>query len=350
MARLRHSKVEALSEILLELYSPCSYADFPVRLFALLRRCFSFDFFDYHEIANNRNERNFVYPEHKPKVGVFEAYVHPHCTWTAFARKRTQTPLAIPDLSSLGERQRADLYNRVLPESRQNYQLGFTVSDQLPQLGIALNRSNRDFSEEDRLLFELIKPHVVRAFNTSKLVAYFSGVGEAVDQGYLVADAAWRIRFATSKASRWLQEYFGRNQNDLLPDLLKDWLKQRRSRPLNTNNLSSPLEEFSMLGGSKRLLVRSLSPLKGLEFRLVLREASEQVDAGQLEALGLTKREAEVLFWVSQGKRNSEIGLILGAQPRTITKHIEHILERLSVETRTAAARVAIDHLTRESI
>jgi len=348
MARLRHSEVEALSQILLELYSPCSYADFPVRLFALLRRCFSFDFFDYHEIANNRNERNFVYPEYKPRVGVFEAYVHPHCTWTAFARQRAQPPLPIPDLSILGERQRADF--RVLPESRQNYQLGFTVSDQLPQLGIALNRLNGDFSEKDRLMFGLLKPHVVRAFNTSKLVAYFSGVGEAVDQGYLVADAAWRIRFATSKASRWLQEYFGRNQNDFLPDLLKDWLKQRRSKTLNTSKLSSPLEEFSMLGGSKRLLVRSLSPLKGLEFRLVLREASEQVDAGQLEALGLTKREAEVLFWVSQGKRNSEIGLILGAQPRTITKHIEHSLERLSVETRTAAARVAIDHLSRESI
>ena len=348
MARLRHSEVEALSEILLELYSSCSYTDFPARLFALLRRCFSFDFFDYHEIANNRNERNLVYPECKPRVGVFEAYVRPHCTWAPFATQRAQTALAIPDLSSFGERPRADF--RVLPESKQNYQLGFTVSDQLPQLGIALNRSNRDFSEEERLLFRLLKPHVVRAFNTSKLVAYFSGVGEAVDQGYLVADVAWRIRFATSKASRWLQEYFGRNQDDLLPDLLRDWLKQRRSKPLNTNNLSSPLEEFSMLGGSKRLLIRLLSPLKGFEFRLVLREASEQVDAGQLEALGLTKREAEVLFWVSQGKRNSEIGLILGAQPRTITKHIEHILERLSVETRTAAARVAIDHLTRESI
>jgi DNA-binding CsgD family transcriptional regulator len=347
MARLRHSEVEALSELLLELYSPCSYTDFPVRLFGLLRRCFSFDFFDYHEIANNRNERNFVYPEYKPSVGVFGAYAHPLCTWTAFARKRAQTPLAIPDLLSLGEQQRADL--RLPLERRQNYRLGFTVSDQLPQLGIALNRWNRDFSEEDRLMFGLLKPHVVRAFNTSKLVAYFSGVGEAVDQGYLVADAAWRIRFATSKARRWLHEYFGRNQNDLLPDLLKHWLKQCRSEPLNTNKLSSPLQEFSMLGASKRLLVRSLSPLKGLEFRLVLREASEQVDAGQLEALGLTKREAEVLFWVSQGKRNSEIGLILGAQPRTITKHIEHILERLSVETRTAAARVAIDHLTRKS-
>jgi DNA-binding CsgD family transcriptional regulator len=238
-----------------------------------------------------------------------------------------------------------DLYDRVIPRSRQNYQLGFTLSDQLPQLGIALNRSNRDFSEDDRLMFGLLKP-LARAFNTSKLVAYFSGVSEAVDQGYL----AWRIRFATSKASRWLREYFGRNQNDLLPDLLKDWLKQRRSSSLNTNNLRLSLEEFSMPGRSKRLLVRSLSPLRGLEFRLVLREATEQVDAGQLEGLGLTKREAEVLFWVSQGKRNSEIALILGAQPRTITKHVEHILERLSVETRTAAARVAIDHLTRESI
>ena len=350
MARLRHSELEALSEILLELYSPCSYTDFPVRLFVLLRRCFSFDFFDYHEIANNRNERNFVYPECKPKIGVFKASMHPPRTWTAFARKRVRTHLSTPDLPTFSERQRVDLYDRVIPRNRQNYQLGFTLSDQLPQLGIALNRSSRDFSEEDRLVFGLLKPHVGRAFNTSKLVAYFSGVSEAVDQGYLVADAAWRIRFATSKASRWLREYFGRNQNDLLPDLLKDWLKQRRSSPLNTNNLRSSLEEFSMPGGSKRLLIRSLSPLKGLEFRLVLREATEQVDAGQLEGLGLTKREAEVLFWVSQGKRNSEIGTILGAQPRTITKHIEHILERLSVETRTAAARVAIDHLTRESI
>src|SRR5262249_13569184 len=147
-----------------ELYSPCSYTDFPARLFALLRRCFSFDFFDYHEIANNRNERNFVYPEYKPKIGVFEAYMHSHRTWTAFARKRMQTPLALPDLSSFGERQRADFC--VFQESRRNYQLGFTVSDQLPQLGIALNRSSRDFSEEDRLMFGLLKPHVARAFNT----------------------------------------------------------------------------------------------------------------------------------------------------------------------------------------
>lgn len=57
-----------------------------------------------------------------------------------------------------------------------------------------------------------------------------------------------------------------------------------------------------------------------------------------VERLGLTRRESEVLIWVSDGKTNVEIGLILGTSPRTIQKHLEHIFEKLGVATRTAAA------------
>ncbi|VUZ84201.1 LuxR family two component transcriptional regulator [Candidatus Methylomirabilis lanthanidiphila] len=53
---------------------------------------------------------------------------------------------------------------------------------------------------------------------------------------------------------------------------------------------------------------------------------------------GLTRREVEVLTWVAGGKSNTEIGLILGTSPRTVGKHLEHIFEKLGVETRTAAA------------
>jgi DNA-binding CsgD family transcriptional regulator len=60
-----------------------------------------------------------------------------------------------------------------------------------------------------------------------------------------------------------------------------------------------------------------------------------------LKPLGLTQREAEVLVWVAQGKGNYEISVILGAKPRTICKHVEHILSKLNVENRTAAAAVA---------
>ncbi len=71
-----------------------------------------------------------------------------------------------------------------------------------------------------------------------------------------------------------------------------------------------------------------------------------ELDPCSLEALAslaLTPREAEVLFWISQGKSNQDIGIILGAKTGTICKHVEHILDKLNVENRTAAAVVALE-------
>jgi DNA-binding CsgD family transcriptional regulator len=61
----------------------------------------------------------------------------------------------------------------------------------------------------------------------------------------------------------------------------------------------------------------------------------------ELISLGLTKREAEVLAWIARGKGNYEIGVILGTKRRTVSKHVEHILSKLNVENRTAAAAMA---------
>jgi DNA-binding NarL/FixJ family response regulator len=65
-----------------------------------------------------------------------------------------------------------------------------------------------------------------------------------------------------------------------------------------------------------------------------------------LEALGLSRREAEVLLWIAQGKSNDEIGIILGAARNTIKKHVLHVLEKLNVESRNAAAIRAIEILS----
>ena len=50
----------------------------------------------------------------------------------------------------------------------------------------------------------------------------------------------------------------------------------------------------------------------------------------------LTKRELEVVEWIAAGKRNGEIGTILECSSRTVQKHVQHILEKLHVETRIA--------------
>ena len=75
---------------------------------------------------------------------------------------------------------------------------------------------------------------------------------------------------------------------------------------------------------------------------LLLTERQTAVRPALLEPLGLSRREAEVLAWVAEGKTNAEIGAILDARPRTVAKHLEHIYQKLGVETRTAAAAFAL--------
>ncbi|MDY6984412.1 MAG: helix-turn-helix transcriptional regulator, partial [Pseudomonadota bacterium] len=79
------------------------------------------------------------------------------------------------------------------------------------------------------------------------------------------------------------------------------------------------------------------------------------VDAGKssgeellCEALRLTTRESQVLYWISNGKTNREIAEILGMSPRTVNKHLEQIFPKLGVENRTAAARIAIRTLNQD--
>lgn len=61
---------------------------------------------------------------------------------------------------------------------------------------------------------------------------------------------------------------------------------------------------------------------------------------------GLTRREAEVLLWVSYGKTNKTISEILGISPRTVNKHLEQVFRKLGVETRAAATAIAIRFMT----
>ena len=54
----------------------------------------------------------------------------------------------------------------------------------------------------------------------------------------------------------------------------------------------------------------------------------------------LTPREREILHWVAEGKRDSEIATILNLSVRTIEQHVRTCLRKLNVETRTAACAV----------
>lgn len=65
----------------------------------------------------------------------------------------------------------------------------------------------------------------------------------------------------------------------------------------------------------------------------------------QLQKIGVTPRECEVLSWVAHGKRDADIAKILGVAPKTVSKHVEHLLAKLHAENRTAAVSVAREQL-----
>src|SRR5262245_7573273 len=64
--------------------------------------------------------------------------------------------------------------------------------------------------------------------------------------------------------------------------------------------------------------------------------------AKQVETGLVTSREREVLEWMYRGKSNNEIGMILSISPLTVKQHVQKILRKLDVLTRTQAVGKAL--------
>lgn len=123
-----------------------------------------------------------------------------------------------------------------------------------------------------------------------------------------------------------------------LPDGLGDAVEA-----LAAADLAQPVQPVRVvLRGMEIDLARAESERPG---ELLLRFTEVRED-GKVIALrkqgGLTRREAEVLLWVSYGKTNRTVSEILGISPRTVNKHLEQVFRKLGVETRAAATATAI--------
>jgi DNA-binding CsgD family transcriptional regulator len=215
---------------------------------------------------------------------------------------------------------------------------------------VNVNRSRGDFSHRDRVLMELLRPHLVQAYRTAEAMSELRGGLTLLDRdvdglggrGLVILSANGRIRFATRHAEQWLGLYFpGRRRNpDRLPRAVRDWMAREEEALRGGDDAPRPRGALVVQGPVARLVVRLVSDAD--RSLLLLEEQPRQLSRHTLEAHGLTRREGEVLAWVAEGKTNPEIAAILGLSPRTIGNHLARIYARLGVETRTAAARIAL--------
>lgn len=110
--------------------------------------------------------------------------------------------------------------------------------------------------------------------------------------------------------------------------------------------LSALKTKTRLTAGPSTLLIRQFTD-GGRDDLVMLALEEEHAPPGPaaLLALGLTARQAEVAYWVAQGKSNAEIAVILATSPRTIDKHMENIFVRLGVENRSSLIITASERL-----
>ena len=155
-----------------------------------------------------------------------------------------------------------------------------------------------------------------------------------------------RVLWQTPLARELLRRHLGlEGLRAVLPDEITAWIQ--RQQPTLALQLEPPRWTFDHGQGPVVLRLHPPSPeAEEGELLLVMREESDLAARETLrQGFGITAKEAEVLYWLAQGKINRDIAEIVGSSPATVKKHLERIFAKLGVETRTAAAAMAMARL-----
>ncbi len=178
---------------------------------------------------------------------------------------------------------------------------------------------------------------VATHIRNARMMAQAAHAIDAVSHAAIALRADGMPLWRTDRAAEWLAAYFPGEAATpgTLPATVREWLQQALLTEAEPEAMDVP--------GDGHCLRLTLSRRRH-EYLLLLEERAAAAPSS-LEHYQLTPRETDVLAWVAKGKTNRDIGEILGMSPRTVNKHLEHIYVKLGVETRAAAAALAVGKL-----
>ncbi len=216
---------------------------------------------------------------------------------------------------------------------------------------ISLSYERRNFTECDRCILNLVRRQLMQTeentFKFNKEQQILTQLKQVFDRlGAIMVTPEGQVQFMTQRGEQLLSQYFSHYAPHSLPESLQNWFKHQISLLTSNDEVPFPCLSLHIEQAGKQLLVRLTSDLIGEQYLVLLEEQELQsFSISSLELLGLTKREAEVLFWVAKDKSNAAIARVLGCCEGTVRKHLEHIYGKLDVQSRTAAVMVALERL-----
>jgi len=185
-----------------------------------------------------------------------------------------------------------------------------------------------DYITKPLVLDELvarIRVHLATARLAQSALAALDVAGRRL----VATDGLGRIRWATPQAAQLIEDLGVRTAiEETLARLAGQGTLVRSPLRLEVGERRIEIGQVGD-GGADEIFFRINEIVPGGEFAILQ------------AALGLTPREADVLFWIANGKSNRDTSEILNISARTVNKHLEQIFIKLGVENRASAASIA---------
>ncbi len=210
--------------------------------------------------------------------------------------------------------------------------------------GFSLHRNWQNFTHRDRLVLNLLRPHLHQAYcnaqQYNKLQQNLSQLQQSTDcLGLVVVDIHGRVQSIAPQAILWLESYFSKPTCSWqLPDHLWSWIKHQLLSLTQDSEPPRACLPLRIQQAGRELTIRLVVERigVGMQYLLLL---DEQIlsSSNSLQVLGLSDRETEVLYLLLQGKENKAISTQLMIRDSTVRKHLENIYRKLGVQSRTEA-------------
>lgn len=342
MAALSERDLRSVLDFVGEAYDAQDLAEFRSILLPGIHRLVASDYVSYNEAEPSHPAGLTIASPELPAwaYSAWDRHGGENPLLQYFMRTRDGRSRRFSDVASSAELRRTLLYAELYRPLGLEHQVAFMLPS-TPELtiGIALSRGGRDYTERDRRLLELARPHLIQAYRAAQLRERLVGILEGLRQGLeadgtaiVVIDASGDVSFVSAAAAELFEDLRGSTPMEVgrpPGEPLGSWLAE-----------GGATARLPIADQDDALLARCVRGDGGTRV-VLLERAARALSLQALGQLGLTPREAEVLHGLARGEDLGAVAAELEVSPRTVAKHVQHIHAKLGVTSRAQAVATA---------
>lgn len=344
MKKLNSSALKRILKGVKTLNSSIESEPFSTRAISAARIVFDLDYvcFDVFDRQNLLIDQLGQYPHDtwgSEANEILADHIGEHPLFGRIVIERKTKPLSIGESQSARNYYKTTLFNEVYRPLGIRDQLVFGSNAEKDfYFTCCVSRARRDFSSAELQIAFLFQSHLVQAAKNYLLLQknlcvetfFFRESAKAK----ILLDEDGKIRRHDENAFEILSKYFPAKADSrrVLPEEVERW-RRYFADLRKSENFDFPPQTMTIENICGKLEISLMFDDFADHQIIMLKEKPNPEKKSQL----LTKRETEILTYISAGKTDREIAYLCLISPRTVQNHLRNIYEKLGVENRTAA-------------